>query len=750
MRLLRSFPAAALAAVLLSIVGLAIAQGSVGLLLVGGVLAAMSWYVTEGPRGRSLPKWTSNVLIIAVSLNGFVDLSGHRDDVIGVLGRFIVWLTLIKLYERKGPREYAQLLSLSLLLILLGCLQSRGLLLASVLVVYAALGLYVLLLFQFYASYERARAAWRESIPVGFRMLPSLQPIFGRHPELHFRSMMVAVALAGLLIGAAVFVIFPREVGQGSIGNHQMSTGQVQTGFADEVNLTSGTRITESRKGVLNLRLLDSRGRPFRHDQPLRLRGTVLDRYEGGGRWTATGSGSWRAIATEPPGFISLGADEAEPAPTITQVFEVLKPSRSLFSVYVPVSIATRDARRVLFEPSTQTLEYAGPGRLLHYRIQAQRAPSEVTLKTLLSGEAPSSPIEQFDDFDVEVKTLAWDLLASAGIAIHPPVAPEQRWRWNQDAAGVLTDYFHAGEFTYTLDTSSTILKPDRDPIVQFIFDSKRGHCEYFASALAAMCNCVGIPARLITGYVALEYDDGSDQYLVRESSAHAWVEVQTRPYRWSTFDPTPPATLQQIHGVDPTLADRLRWVFDRFEAKWSNGFVAFDRQSQSRLISTLDLGWSQKLNEALHATRRWMARVNRAFYLGPAGYIWMGTVALALIVAVIALVKMMRRSLAIRRTLRLQYLRRAEYQRMLRQLGFYLDMLGVLKRGGRSKPPWQPPVQYSYALARAHPEAAATVREITDIFYSARYGRKQLTNEQVRRARSLVKQLAWALGVKG
>ena len=86
----------------------------------------------------------------------------------------------------------------------------------------------------------------------------------------------------------------------------------------------------------------------------------------------------------------------------------------------------------------------------------------------------------------------------------------------------------------------------------------------------------------------------------------------------------------------------------------------------------------------------------------------------------------------------------------MLRQLGFYLDMLGVLKRGGRSKPPWQPPVQYSYALARAHPEAAATVREITDIFYGARYGRKQLTSEQVRRARSLVKQLACTLGVKG
>ena len=73
----------------------------------------------------------------------------------------------------------------------------------------------------------------------------------------------------------------------------------------------------------------------------------------------------------------------------------------------------------------------------------------------------------------------------------------------------------------------------------------------------------------------------------------------------------------------------------------------------------------------ALDATRDWMVRVNRAFYFGPAGYIWMGFVGFALIIATIALIKLMRRSMAIRRTLHLQHLKGGEYQRMLRQLGF-------------------------------------------------------------------------------
>jgi len=153
MKLLSSFPVTAYAVILMGIVAFCVASQSVGLLLVAGVLAALSWYLTEGPRSRSLPVWTSNVLVVAVALNVLVDFFYHRNDVPGVLGRLIIWLVLIKLYHRKGPRDYAQLLSLSLLLVLLGCVQSADLLFAAFLLVYAAVCLYAMHLFQIHASY---------------------------------------------------------------------------------------------------------------------------------------------------------------------------------------------------------------------------------------------------------------------------------------------------------------------------------------------------------------------------------------------------------------------------------------------------------------------------------------------------------------------------------------------------------------------------------------------------------------------
>jgi hypothetical protein len=146
MKLLRSFPFMTFVLVLVSLLGFCAAQKSLEMLLLAGTLAALSWYVTEGPRGRILPKWVSNLLVIAVSLGVVVDLLVPPNEVLGVLGRFTVWLTLIKLYERRSARDHAHLMGLSLLLILVGSLEpSAELLFGLLLLLYAAIGLYVLL-----------------------------------------------------------------------------------------------------------------------------------------------------------------------------------------------------------------------------------------------------------------------------------------------------------------------------------------------------------------------------------------------------------------------------------------------------------------------------------------------------------------------------------------------------------------------------------------------------------------------------
>jgi hypothetical protein len=115
----------------------------------------------------------------------------------------------------------------------------------------------------------------------------------------------------------------------------------------------------------------------------------------------------------------------------------------------------------------------------------------------------------------------------------------------------------------------------------------------------------------------------------------------------------------------------------------------------------------------------------------------------------VAALIKLMRRTRAIHRTLHLQHLRGREYQRMLRQLGFYLDMLAVLRRGGASKPLWQPPRAFAEQLRARKPAAATLVQQITDLFYAARYGHERLSRQQMSRAHGLVAELAQSLRVR-
>ena len=755
MRLLRGFPAFALAVVLLSIVGFFVSQESMGLLLVCGALAAMSWYITEGPRGRSLPRWTSNVLVLAVTINVFVDFFQHNNDILGVLGRFVVWLTLIKLYERKVTRDYAQLLSLSLLLMLIGAVRPGGLVFAAVLLAYAVLGLYVLLLFQLYASYERARQARLRSIPSEYRLLPSVRPIVGRGTTLHFRALGSGIGMAGLILSGFVFVIFPRGLGERTIRGLTVSAKQHVSGFADEVDLIAGTRITDSRKAVMNLRLVDEAGRAFRLSQGVHLRGAVLDEYRSGGRWVRSSESSRGIMTTHPHQFAPLGKSSADPSSlSITQQIDSLSPSLVLFSANVPVAIATDEPRQLQFDPHTQTIKDVDRGRLWRYSIKTQPAPSDATLADLAAGAEPSLAIPGRMAFlDPRLEPLAQKIVSSFGLVTQAPSNLDERWPWNREAAGRLAAHLQSGEFTYDTDlrnvTLATIDGRTVDPTIHFLFTTRRGHCEYFASALAALCDSIGIPARLVVGYLAMEYDDTSHRYVVRESNAHAWVEVQTGPHRWRTFDPSPRAALQEIHGRDASFADRLRWLFDRFEARWEFGFIAFDQDAQARVVESFDRQLAPRLSGALAAVREWAAALNRAFYLGPAGYIWMGIVGFALIIAVIALVKLMRRSMKIRTILRLAHLRGAQYQQMLRQLGFYLDMLNVLDKAKRAKPLWQPPLAFAAQLSPDQPHASKLVERISSAFYTARYGRQRLTRDELKQVTADVQELASVLKLK-
>lgn len=768
MSLLRSFPKLSFTLVLLSIVGISVAQRSVGLLLVAGALAAISWYLTEGPRGRWLPRWVSNVLVVAVSLNVLAEITRSPDDLLGVLGRFILWLMIVKLYERRTSRDHGHLLGLSLLLMLTGCLQSVDLFFGMVLAAYAVLGLYVLVLYQLHSAQERMRIERLEAIPEGYRLAPMIRPITGRHVAGHFRSLIVGLAIAGFLLGMVVFVLFPRGLGEGAIAGFPRPSQDRRPGYTDEIDLFAGGRITDSRRAVMTVRLEDEHGNPFLAAEPLLLRGAALDRYEGRGRWR-TASGPSTDLRVFPDRFVPIKPrveSAIESSRIVTQHFELVQSMNTLFSMYPPVEVSTSMPHTLALDTSRLTLRHHSGsvprGRAQRYSIKTAPQPSDELVRALRPDGAYNTmlPIPMRDP---EVETLARRLLALSGLPVVPPGTREsvERYQWHRDAARVFTRYLHSGEYLYTLDLTGVVV-PQRgsgrssatlsDPVSFFLLDLKRGHCEYFAAGLAFLCLHVDIPARVISGFVAYDYDSTNQRYNIVEANAHAWVEILTDEHRWTAYDPTPPAVLRELHQGGGSVAERLRWFYDSFDGAWSRTIVDFDRAQQTRMTeSGLTATLGQHARSMIQSIRSWMDRVNAAFYLGPAGYIYMAFIGCVLMFAIVVLVKLMRRSIAIKRTLHLDHIRGREYQRMLRQLGFYLDMLDVLERAGIPKPRWQPPLAYAHAMQTGDPPSATVhiVDRVTDLFYQARFGGRALSNDEVASAHAMVRELAIGLNVR-
>lgn len=118
------------------------------------------------------------------------------------------------------------------------------------------------------------------------------------------------------------------------------------------------------------------------------------------------------------------------------------------------------------------------------------------------------------------------------------------------DKAEAIQNYLR----TLTYDDQIPFPPPDRDPIDWFLFDLRRGYCDYFASAMVLMLRAEGVPARLVAGYAGGVYNPEKRVYEVRQNVAHTWVEVYFPGYGWQRFEPTPASytTLPQRPEAPP------------------------------------------------------------------------------------------------------------------------------------------------------------------------------------------------------
>ena len=112
--------------------------------------------------------------------------------------------------------------------------------------------------------------------------------------------------------------------------------------------------------------------------------------------------------------------------------------------------------------------------------------------------------------------------------------------------------------YPYTLELPAP--PSDRDVADYFLFDLQTGYCDYYATSMVVLSRSVGLPARVVVGYVGGQYDEETDRFLVTEADAHTWVEIYLGEYGWIPFEPTAARALidddQLILPLPPELTD--------------------------------------------------------------------------------------------------------------------------------------------------------------------------------------------------
>lgn len=204
-------------------------------------------------------------------------------------------------------------------------------------------------------------------------------------------------------------------------------------------------------------------------------------------------------------------------------------------------------------------------------------------------------------------------------------LALARQWRAeaNSDAASDATiveralRMFREQPFHYTLSPPTL----GRDPVDGFLFETRRGFCEHYASSFAVLMRAAGIPARVVTGYQGGERNAIGDYWIVRQSDAHAWTEVWLADRGWLRIDPTAavaPARVERGIGsalddaelpdfLNPALRNgyrfdlRARW--DWLNARWNHWVLGYGPELQSEFLRRFGLGEWREMILVLTAT---------------------------------------------------------------------------------------------------------------------------------------------------
>jgi transglutaminase-like putative cysteine protease len=521
----------------------------------------------------------------------------------------------------------------------------------------------------------------------------------------------LSVSLGAVAIGSVLFFVFPR-FSAGYFARTGMQPS-FMSGFTDNVELGQIGEIKKDSTVVMRVQT----GTPVNYPL-LRWRGIALTNFDGR-RWSSSESKVKKDSASN--GWITLASrNELQGRPAVQVEFLVLLQPLASDALFAPAQVMTL---RGNFSGEGGT--YYGAVRHSFLQIDATGSISnpfhnfsQIRYEgfSLLPVARPAQARFAGRDYPEEIRETYLQLPPQLDRRIPELARKISAGADNPYDQSLAMENYLRTNFTYTLNLTG---KPGSDPLAHFLFETKAGHCEYFATAMAVMLRTLGIPSREVNGFLPGEYNYVAGDYIVRASDAHSWVEAYFPGSGWVTFDPTPPSN-DQATG----LLSRLALYVDWFQLTWNEWVINYDFSHQvslARNVGQVSTDWKEQWRRKIHRLEeRTMERLmgwQRSH--GLLRFLFPFFLVLSLGLLRLGWLRPFFRWLKFTWLANLPEKERNNPQMASR---LYTELLRLLEKRGFSRRETQTPREFAASLA-LQGGLAPTVQEFTDIYVQSRFG---------------------------
>jgi hypothetical protein len=623
---------------------------------------------------------------------------------------FAAGLQVVRLATRRGAAHDQQVIVLALMHLIAGTVLGGGLSYGLCFLGFLVVAPGALVLSHLRREVEgnyRQGARDRTGLPVDVPRILRSRRVIGR-PFLVFTCLL---SIPIFLFTALVFVMFPR------VGLSLLLLGQDRrervVGFSDRVDLGGVGKLRADPTIVMRVEHPNLPAEP-----PVRLalylRGAAFDRYNGRS-WSRSG----------PSGLL-----RAEQIGGAVQIRRWPDPVRDR---KLRIDLQPIEPPVVFLPPDAAALTLLTPGNVV-----------PASLPTLYSGQEGQLSYRSVNDsglrYDVSLADGSepapgpLDAASRARYLALPSELPPRVAALAKSWVGSETDPERRAKrveaalrkgYRYDLESPSGGAK---NPLDDFLFVSKRGHCEFYSTAMAIMLRTQGVPTRNVNGFIGGTFNRFGRYYAVRQGDAHSWVEVYVDGKGFVRFDPTPPADAapqSEINGV-------LAFVRDMVEAaaqRWDRNVVGYDMRQQVSLLRAVrdrygELRSKSKVASTMLASprRALLTVLGLALIVGAGVYWWK------------------RRGKA-----RSKFTPPSEIEARIRETAeLYRVLDAALSLRGVPRPSGTPPLTHARSLkALGHPAAELTI-QLTTRYLQARFGKLPMSlderREFLRQARELAK----------